>query len=117
MRYPSIKQHIFGTTVDARSSRIGIHDDCFLAGADDYGTFVTATDHQWLADHAQSLPVGGESCVVNTPRTLWPSAGTELSTYHWSFLNADHNGDVLTSWGADGLTQAKQRLGYQLRLE
>jgi hypothetical protein len=117
VRYPIIKQHIFGATVDARSSRIGIHDDCFLAGTDDYGTFVTAADHQWLADQSASLPVGGESCAVNAPRTLWPSANSDLSLYHWSFLNADYNGDVLVSWGADGLTQAKQRLGYRLRLE
>lgn len=117
VRYPSIKQHVFGATVDARSSRIGIHNDCFLAGTDDYGTFASASDRQWLADQARSVPIGGESCVVNAPRTLWPSADAELGSYHWSFLNADYNGDVLTSWGADGLTQAKQRLGYRLRLE
>lgn len=117
VRYPSIKQHVFGTTVDSRSSRLGIHDDCFLAGTDDYGTFATASDRQWLAEQSVSLPVGGESCTVNPPRTLWPSASADLSSYHWSFLNADYNADVLTSWGTDGLTQAKQRLGYRLRLD
>ncbi|MGH3874498.1 MAG: DUF4832 domain-containing protein [Pseudonocardiaceae bacterium] len=117
VRYPSIKQRIFGATVDARSSRVGIHDDCFLAGTDDYGTFVTESDRPWLADQARSVPIGGESCTVNTPRTLWPSANAELSAYRWSFLNADHHRDVLASWGPDGLTQAKQRLGYRLRLE
>ena len=117
VRYPTIKQHIFGTAVDARSSRIGIHDDCFLAGTDDYGTFATAPDRRWLADQARSFPVGGETCTVNAPRTLWSSASANLSSYHWSFLNIDYNGDVLTSWSTDGLRQAEQRLGYRLRLE
>ncbi len=115
VRYPAIKQRLVVGT-DPQSARVGIHDDCFLAGTDDYGTFASSTDRQWLADQTRTVPLGGESCTVNAPRSEWPSARTELATYHWSFLNADYQPDVLSSWGVLGRAEAEQRLGYRLRL-
>jgi len=115
VRYPAIKQRLVVGT-DPQSARVGIHDDCFLGGTDDYGTFATLADRQWLANQTLTVPLGGESCAVNAPRSGWPSARTELATYHWSFLNADYHPDVLSSWGVSGRAEAGQRLGYRLRL-
>ncbi|RYV49822.1 DUF4832 domain-containing protein [Pengzhenrongella frigida] len=115
VRYPAIKQRLVAAT-SAQAARVGIHDDCFGAGTDDYGTFATATDRQWLADQSRTVPVGGESCEVNEPRTQWPSASADLAAYHWSFLNADYHADVLSSWGDAGRAEAGRRLGYRLRL-
>ncbi len=116
VRYPSIKQHVFPDTTDPRAARVGIHDDCFLAGPDDYGTFPQSTDSAWLAEQTQTVPMGGESCTVNAPRSQWPSASADLARYHWSHLNADYNTGVLDSWGTEGRAEVARRLGYRLRL-
>jgi Domain of unknown function (DUF4832)/Domain of unknown function (DUF4874) len=114
VRYPGIKQTLTPPT-DSRAARVGIHNDCFLASADDYGTFANDGDRTWLADQTRTTPMGGETCQTNAPRSQWPTAAAELAAYHWTYLNADYERGVLDSWGT-GLAQAKQRLGYRLRL-
>jgi len=116
VRYPAIKQRILGTATDPTAARVGIHDDCFLASPDDFGTFRGDSDRQWLAEQTSTVPMGGETCMVNTPRSLWPAASADLATYHWTFLNSEFNTDVLNSWGPDALAEAGRRLGYRLRL-
>jgi hypothetical protein len=116
VRYPGIKQRILPDATDARAARVGVHNDCFLASADDYGTFQTDADRAWLADQTRSVLMGGESCAVNAPRSQWPTAAADLAAYHWSYLNADFHTDVLSSWGTDGRAEAARRLGYRLRL-
>jgi hypothetical protein len=117
VRYPAIAQRLLAGSAAAVRDRVGIHDDCFLASDDDYGTFSSAADRDWLAQQTRTAPMGGETCAVNAPRSLWASASTDLSTYHWSFLNADYHPDVLDSWGAQGRAEMARRLGYRLRLE
>ncbi|HET7398010.1 MAG TPA: DUF4832 domain-containing protein [Intrasporangium sp.] len=116
VRSPSIKQRLLAGAPSAVAARVGIHDDCFLAGTDDYGTFATSEDRTWLRAQTQTVPMGGETCVVNTPRTQWSSASSELAAYHWSYLNADYRPEVMSSWGAAGLDEVRRRLGYRLRL-
>lgn len=97
-------------------ARVGHHNDCLLAAPDDWGTFLSdpiTLDQQYLAKDSTYVPVGGETCNVNPPRSLWPSASAELARYHYSYLNRDYNQDVLNSWGQAGLTQTAQRLGYR----
>ena len=117
VRYPAIAQRLLAGSPTAARSRVGIHDDCFLASDDDYGTFASVSDRAWLAEQTRASPMGGETCGVNVPRSQWPSASTDLSTYHWSFLNADYHSGVLASWGAEGRADAARRLGYRLRLD
>jgi hypothetical protein len=116
VRYPGIKQQFFATAgdTDPRAGRVGIHDVCFLASPDDYGTFAVSTDQQWLADQTRTVAMGGETCAVNLPRSASPQS--DLAAYHWSFLNRDFNTDVLNSWGPDVLADTQRRLGYRLRL-
>lgn len=95
------------------NTRVGVHNDCFLAGTDDYGTYTAADDRQWLA--GRPILVGGETCDVSD-RSGWADASTEMAAYHWSYLNPSFHLDVLNSWGAAGLTEAGRRLGYRLRL-
>jgi hypothetical protein len=116
VRYPVIKQKIMAGLSRAQAARVGIHNDCFLASSTDYGTFAKDSDRQWLASQARSVPVGGETCAVNEPRSQWGSAQHDLTAYHWSFLNADYNTAVLDSWGTQGIDEARRRLGYRLRL-
>lgn len=116
VRYPGIAQRILGSDSSAGAARVGIHDDCFLAGTDDSGTFRSEADRAWLAERTRSVVLGGETCSVNPPRSEWPSARRELAAYHWTFLNADYHPDVLASWGTEGRAEAGRCLGYRLVL-
>ena len=105
---------------DTSIARIGHHNDCLLAAPDDWGTFLSdpiELDQQYLEADSRYVPVGGETCNVNPPRSEWPSASAELARYHYSYLNRDYNEDVLNSWGAAGITETAQRLGYRFVLE
>ena len=101
-------------------SRVGHHNDCFLAAPDDWGTFLSdplTLDQEYLEQETRSVPMGGETCNVNAPRSEWASASAEMERYHYSYLNRDYQPEVLASWGEAGLTEAAQRLGYRFVLE
>lgn len=99
-------------------ARVGHHNDCFLASPDDFGTFLSdpiTLDQEYLAQDSRYVPIGGETCTVNPPRSEWASASAEMARYHYSYLNSDYNRDVLGSWGAN-IDEAKRRLGYRISL-
>ncbi|WIB70742.1 DUF4832 domain-containing protein [Curtobacterium sp. MCBD17_026] len=101
------------------ASRTGHHNDCFLASPDDFGTFLSdplSLDQDYLAAESRYVPVGGETCAVNAPRSEYPSASAEMAKYHYSYLNLDYNKDVLATWGADGMTDAAKKLGYRFTM-
>lgn len=106
----------FGTSSRAR---VGHHNDCFLASNSDYGTYASPVDtwKAYVAQDTRYTPMGGETCVVNAPRTSCAAAMTELEMLHWSYLNRDYNTSVLDSWSSGGcMTDVEQRLGYRLAL-
>jgi hypothetical protein len=101
-------------------ARVGHHNDCLLAAPDDWGTFLSdpiTLDQEYLAADSLYVPVGGETCNVNPPRSEWPSASAELARYHYSYLNRDYNQDVLNSWGEAGLAETAKRLGYRFVMQ
>ena len=92
-------------------SRVGHHNDCFLASPDDYGTFLSdplSLDEDYLAADSRYVPVGGETCNVNPPKSEWPSARALMERFHYSYLNTEYNQDVLGTWGAAGYQEASQ---------
>lgn len=104
----------------AAIARVGHHNDCLLASPDDFGTFLSdpiTLDQEYLAAESRYVPVGGETCAVNAPRSEWASASAELARYHYSYLNRDYNQDVLNSWGEAGIAETARRLGYRFVLE
>ncbi len=130
VRTPSIKQHLFGTPSGAAGAlpasmafdgssraRVGHHNDCFVASADDFGTYEDPSqEYPYLAAETQYLPMGGETCALSPPRSSWPSAQAEMQLFHWSYLNLDYHQDVLNSWGAN-LATARLKLGYRFVLQ
>lgn len=105
---------------DTVIARTGHHNDCLLAAPDDWGTFLSdpiTLDQEYLAADSLYVPVGGETCNVNPPRSEWESASAELARYHYSYLNTDYNRDVLNSWGEAGLAETAKRLGYRFVME
>jgi len=128
-----MKQQIFGVSTGEAGAlteerafdgsdlaRVGHHNDCFLASPDDYGTFLSdplALDEEYLAADTRFVPMGGETCNVNPPKSEWESASTLMARYHFSYLNLDYNRNVLNSWGAEGIAETSNRLGYRFVLE
>jgi hypothetical protein len=108
-------QAFFGSDL----SRVGFHNDCFLASPDDYGTFLSdplSLDEDYLAADSRFVPVGGETCNVNPPKSEWPSARLLMEQFHYSYLNTEYNQDVLATWGTAGYQEAQKRLGYRFTL-
>ncbi|MFN3414170.1 MAG: DUF4832 domain-containing protein [Thermoanaerobaculum sp.] len=113
----------FGLTSQAR---IGHHNDCFLASDDDEGTYWDPDDdanhwEEWQAYLAQLnrfVPMAGETCAPNPPRTECATALAELALLRWTAVNEDWHPQVLESWRNGGCyEEIRQRLGYRLVLQ
>jgi hypothetical protein len=99
-------------------ARVGFHNDCLLGPYNDGGTFITPTiEYPYLEAETQYLPMGGETCAANPPRTECAEAVAELAKLHWSYLNIDYHPDVIGGWRSGGcLDEMKRRLGYRFTL-
>ncbi len=135
LRYERDKRAIFGrdaplTALEAFTgtpvSRVGHHNDCFLASADDMGTYVEsaaqpiAAQKAYLAAENRFVPQGGETCSDGPdaqPYIGCKNALSELSAQHWSQLNSDYQHGVLQRWKREGCySEIATRLGYRFRL-
>ncbi|XP_042214626.1 uncharacterized protein LOC121861128 [Homarus americanus] len=84
---------------DTMVARLGIHNDCFLASDTDYGTYENiAVDYPFLQEETKYLPMGGETCNYNPPRSDCPTALKELRELHFTYLNNGYHEGVLNSW-------------------
>jgi hypothetical protein len=130
IRYPGDWISFFPTPLDAARafdgsdhSRVGHHNDCFLANEHDAGTYWPASSkeafQQYMDQATPYVAVGGETCQVSPEqsRTDCPTALRELARFHWSYLNEDFYAPTVARWQAEGCydTMARQ-LGYRLRL-
>lgn len=129
VRTPRYKIGMYGNTVISESNafdksneaRIGFHNDCFLASDTDLGTYVKArmsTEYDFLENQTRYLPMGGETCKLNPPRSDCPNALEELRKFHWSFLNTDYPIALINNWksGDDCYDEIFNMLGYRLQL-
>jgi hypothetical protein len=128
IRTPDYKRKIFQMnepldSVEAFSgskrSRTGAHNDCFLASATDYGTYLDNNiegDKDYLNQDNRFVPQGGETCC-DCGYADCVSALKDLERMHWSVLNKDYNLDVLNRWINEGcMDEVKRRLGYRFEL-
>lgn len=99
-------------------SRIAGHNDCFLADADDSGTYSgNNRDHRrfWQYD-TRYTAMGGETCKPSTFAEC-NKALDELQKYHWSYINIDYHSGVINDWITNGcIDEIKKRLGYRFTL-
>jgi hypothetical protein len=124
VRRPSFKQESYAGPLTpelahdgSALSRIGHVNDCFLASDSDFGTYQLPGEKDYAIADSAFVPVGGETCAVNPPRSECPSALDELALLHFTHLNADYHPDVLASWEQDGCyATIACRLGYRLAL-
>jgi hypothetical protein len=127
VRTPMFKNDAYGGPLAAANafdgspaSRVGHHNDCFLASDDDAGTYAAPIDmwKAFVADEGRFTPVGGETCALDAPRTDCPTALAELASLHWSFLNSLWEPNVIAAWAAQGCKdQIAAELGYHIDLD
>lgn len=126
IRYPPYKTEGYGdAALDETTAwdgslvaRIGHHNDCFLASDDDWGTYPVGEEEvwkEWLAQDALYVPMGGETCNPNPPRSECGSALAEMERLHWTALNDEYHPDVVASWTEGGCREEmERRLGYRI---
>jgi Domain of unknown function (DUF4832)/Domain of unknown function (DUF4874) len=115
-------------------SRIGFHNDCFLASVDDYGTFYDygnssskrgpANDvlRKYFIEDSKYIAVGGETCDNTfSPQNDCGPAGyaeKEMRSMHYSYLNSSYNMDVIKDWENGGcFSNINRSLGYRFVLK
>ena len=127
IRTPKAKQDIVGSTspIDAsiaytaeNKARIGHHNDCFLAGGTDYGTYTNiVADKNYISQDALYVPTGGETCLPEGDFPGCSTAQTEMRLLKWTYLNLDWYQPVLAAWRASGcFDEFRRNLGYRLTL-
>ncbi len=127
LRTPLYKTTLVGSTTPvaakaclgkSKVARLSHHNDCFLASATDFGTWANAAkQYPYVAADTRCVPIGGETCNVNAPRTDCKTAMAELAKFHYTFLNSQYHPKVLAAWQTQGCTKTiTNRLGYRLRL-
>ncbi|WP_437733960.1 DUF4832 domain-containing protein [Sorangium sp. So ce1335] len=120
-RRPSHKREAYGGPLTEETafsgaplSRVGHLNDCFLASADDVGTYQLPGEKDYAVADSAFVPVGGETCGLNPPRSACGSALDELALHHWSFINTDYHEQVIEGWRSEGCFEAIAcRLGYR----
>ncbi len=114
-------------------ARIGFHNDCFLSGPDDYGTYYdygnTASPkkeaneplRKYFREDSRYVAVGGETCddTYSPQNDCAPSghAEEEMAAMHVSFLNTAYNNEVNNDWDSLGcISSIRKKLGYRFVL-
>ena len=148
VRFPQLKQRfVYGVnaTVDALplteaeafsgsdKARIGFHNDCFLASADDYGTYddygnsssprqsANTVLRAFAKADSKYVAVGGETCDnTYSPQNDCEPAGmaqAEMAALHYSYLNCAYNNAVNNDWQTGGcMINIRKKLGYRFVL-
>ncbi|MFT3947410.1 MAG: DUF4832 domain-containing protein [Agriterribacter sp.] len=115
-------------------ARIGFHNDCFLSGPDDYGTYddlgnsstprqsLTGPMRAYMQQESKYVVVGGETCSdAYSPQSNCETSGiaqTEMQTMHYSFLNCAYNNALNNKWEEQGcMNNIKKNLGYRFVLK
>lgn len=98
-------------------SRLGGHNDCFLADAEDRGTFPDDSLRTFWKAESRYTIMGGETCDVSD-YGLCANSIKDLEDYHWTYLNDGYHEGVIARWKTDGCYNTiKERLGYRLVLK
>lgn len=128
VRTPDYKRKIFQVNVPldsteafsgTRRSRVGAHNDCFVADATDFGTYLwndIEGDKNYLNQDNRYVPQGGETCC-DCGYAGCENSLIDLARMRYSVLNKDYHPDVLQRWINEGcMDEIKRRLGYRFEL-
>ncbi len=98
-------------------SRVGQHDQCFLASWNDFGTYVdTARGTEYISETCRYTPFGGEACHLS-PFCECGNAIYQMERLHWSYMSSTWNPAVLNYWKTKGcMNEIERRIGYRFEL-
>ena len=137
LRTPAFKMDLYGlsytdtlTRATAHQQnakgRLGGHNDCYLASANDQGTYRGSNDRKYWSAESRYTIMGGETCDLSAfchcdPQET-PSAAhgvlADMAINHFTYLNQSYNTAVLNRWRSEGcFEELQKRLGYRLVLE
>jgi hypothetical protein len=128
VRTPGAKQSIFNTSdaitaaiayTSEAKARVGHHNDCFMSGGDNYGTYTDITvQKQYISNEALFVPTGGETCPPTGGYDPSCNEGrNEMKLLRWTYLNLDWYQPTVNAWKTSGCFDEFQRnLGYRLAL-
>jgi len=103
----------------SKASRLGHHNDCFMASYNDYGTYVDIdAEKAYINNDALYVPVGGETCP---PSGVDPAdcskAENEMRQLRWTYLNEDYFKGVNDRWKTQGcMDNIIRNMGYRFVL-
>jgi hypothetical protein len=108
----------------SRLSRVGWHDDAFMALPDDMGTYAEPEwgrerELGWCDLHNRYAPFGGET-VGTAASTPIEQVVREMEQLHISYLNISYHPKTLQRWreskfaGGDAFDYIEHRFGYRL---
>ncbi len=127
IRTPMYKNNIFPgflTAAEAYTgtpkSRVGHHNDCFLASESDVGTYESPVSlwEDFVAKETLYTPMGGETCKVYEPRTNCTFAMAQMAKHHWSYMNSAYNQLVYNTWTSGGcFPEVGKKLGYRFSVK
>lgn len=104
----------------AQQRRLGLHNDCFLAGPSDTGTYTRPGQREYVQALSARTAFGGETCVNGQApeRDTCADILAEGRQYHLTWLNADYAPSVIEGWKTQGcLPQVSAFMGYRLQLD
>lgn len=113
---PINDQEAFTGTV---KSRVGHHNDCFLANSSDYGTYTNLEeDLAYLHESTKYTITGGETCDASNSASNCDNSVPRMQLLHWTYLNRDYNRNVYQKWEDEGCyDEINLELGYRIRLD
>ncbi len=113
---PISEEEAFSGTI---KSRVGHHNDCFLANASDYGTYTNLEeDLAYLHESTKYTITGGETCDASNSTSDCVEGVPRMKELHWTYLNRDYNKAVYDKWKAQGCyNEVNIFMGYRIRLD
>lgn len=133
LRYPAYLMQWSAATPSWRdgtaASRIGLHNDCFLASATDVGTYsedagTRSRERDYVAALGRVAPFGGETCnpadeANPTPRSNCEDILREGRQFALSYLNEDYYRTLFHArWEAQGcMAEVRRSMGYRFEYE
>jgi hypothetical protein len=113
-----------GPSGGSKLSRVGWHDDAFLALPDDMGTYAEAgwdreRELLWCENHDRSAPFGGETVGVSASTSI-DEVVREMELLHLSYLNNAYHPKTLQHWhesqihGENAYGYIERHMGYRL---
>lgn len=128
LRTPTFKMKMYGyeladtiTRAEAHKptakARLAGHNDCYLASANDQGTFKSNGEREYWRAETRYTIMGGETCALAKQYCACDNTLEDIAAQHFSYLNMSYNKEVLNYWQKNGCyNEIKRRLGYRLFL-